>query len=101
MSCVTPYAFVQFFLSRFNREISEFIRTGTDEIIMSVLRDVSLMNHRPSIIAAAATLFEGHRNLTRQELEIKINVLPLNGFLNIDNVWSCCYGLLELNYLHI
>ncbi|CAN4122572.1 unnamed protein product [Withania somnifera] len=99
LNCVTPFPFVQFFQSRFGRRILEDTRTRTDGIILStLLRDVRLMNdHRPSVIAVAATLFAVNNNLTRQELEVEINALPLNGFLNIDNVWYCYNRLRELN----
>ncbi|KAK4348608.1 hypothetical protein RND71_031363 [Anisodus tanguticus] len=45
--------------------------------------DVRLMNHRPSVIAAAATLLAVNQDLTKEEVEIEIYALPLNGFLQI------------------
>ncbi|MCD7458363.1 hypothetical protein HAX54_038027 [Datura stramonium] len=99
MSCVTPFDFTTYFVSRFCRQVStrHFTIMATGKIIMSVLRDVSLMHHRPSVIAAAATLVAINRNLTREELEIHIYALPLNGYLQIDDVCYCYYKLLELN----
>ncbi|XP_059281148.1 LOW QUALITY PROTEIN: cyclin-D5-3-like [Lycium ferocissimum] len=99
MSFVTPFSFTKYFVSRFCRQNSRkhSTRMKTVEIIMSVLRDVRLMNHRPSVIAAAATLLALNKNLTREEMEIEIYALRLNGFLQIDNVCYCYYKLLELN----
>ncbi|XP_059281149.1 cyclin-D3-2-like [Lycium ferocissimum] len=99
MSCVTPFAFIKYFVSRFCRENSRkhSTRIKTVQIIMSVLGDVRLMSHRPSVIAAAAALLAVNEDLTREEVENEIYVLHLNGFLEIDNVWCCYYKLLELN----
>ncbi|KAJ8541190.1 hypothetical protein K7X08_002006 [Anisodus acutangulus] len=99
MSCVTPFTFKKYFVSRCCRENSRkhSTRMRIVEIIMSVLKDVRLMYHRPSVVAAAATLLAVNENLTREELEIEIYLLHLNGFLDIDNVWYCYYKLLELN----
>lgn len=41
------------------------------------------MNHRPSVIAAAATLLAVNRDFTIQELVMEINDLPINGFLQM------------------
>ncbi|XP_019253828.1 PREDICTED: cyclin-D5-3-like [Nicotiana attenuata] len=75
----------------------DYIRAKTMEIIMSVLRDVRLMNYRPSVIAAAATLLALNQNLTMEELVIKALLLNGAAFLQIDNVCYCYYKLLELN----
>ncbi|CAN4122571.1 unnamed protein product [Withania somnifera] len=103
MSYVTPFNFTEFFVSRFCRQIStrEATRRRTGEIIMSVLRDLRLMNHRRSVIAAAATLLAVSNNLTTEQLEIEINTLPLNGLLQIDNVWYCYDRCRQLNNRHI
>lgn len=36
------------------------------------------MNHRPSVIAAAATLVAANRDFTIQEMVIEMNVFPIN-----------------------
>lgn len=81
------------------------------------------MNHRPSVIAAAATLLAVNRDFTIDEVEIEINALPINRFLLFvslfmifffvlmyiciidvifvliqDNVYYCYLKLLLLNY---
>ncbi|KAK4722676.1 hypothetical protein R3W88_012909 [Solanum pinnatisectum] len=85
MNCVTPFDFRNFFISRFCRDVTkiDITRMNTVVIIMSVLRDLRIMNHRPSVIAAAATLVAVNRDFTIQELVIVINALPINGFLQI------------------
>ncbi|KAL3371826.1 hypothetical protein AABB24_008391, partial [Solanum stoloniferum] len=99
MNCVTPFDFRNFFISRFCRDVTriDITRMNTVVIIMSVLRDLRIMNHRPSVIAAAATLLAVHGNVTIQELVIEINALPINGFLQIAGVSYCYHRMLELN----
>ncbi|KAH0683916.1 hypothetical protein KY289_021668 [Solanum tuberosum] len=99
MNCVTPFDFRIFFVSRFCRDVTrlDITRITTARIIMSALRDLRLMNHRPSVVAAAATLVAVNRNFTIQELVIEINVLPINGFLQIADVSYCYNRMLELN----
>ncbi|XP_055835608.1 cyclin-D5-3-like [Solanum dulcamara] len=99
MNCVTPFAFINFFLLRFCRDVTRRIitRRRTAVIIMSAFRDLRLMNHRPSVIAAAATLLAITINFTIEDLEIEINALPIYGFLQIGHVSYCYYRLLELN----
>ncbi|KAK4722677.1 hypothetical protein R3W88_012910 [Solanum pinnatisectum] len=99
MNCVTPFDFRIFFVSRFCRDVTrlDITRITTARIIMSALRDLRLMNHRPSVIAAAATLVAVNRDFTIQELVIEINALPINGFLQIADVSYCYNRMLELN----
>ncbi|KAH0680359.1 hypothetical protein KY290_022542 [Solanum tuberosum] len=99
MNCVTPFDFRIFFISRFCRDVTriDITRMTTGVIIMSVLRDLRITNHRPSVIAAAATLVAVNRDFTIQELEIEINALPINGFLQIAGVSYCYNRMLELN----
>lgn len=42
-----------------------------------------LMSHRPSVIAAAATLVALNNSLTRTTLETQMNSIAYPGFLNI------------------
>ncbi|PHU20699.1 hypothetical protein BC332_11850 [Capsicum chinense] len=99
MRYVTPFNFIRFFLSRFARDVpSRYLtRMRIYEIVLSVLQGGRLMNHRPSVIAAAATLLAVNGNLTIEQVEIQINALPLNGLLQINNVWYCYNRLRQLN----
>ncbi|KAM3342159.1 cyclin-D5-1-like [Capsicum galapagoense] len=97
---VPPLSRYPFLLPRFARDVpSRYLtRMRIDEIIMSVLRGGRLINHRPSVIAAAATLLAVNRNLTIEQVGIHINALPLlNRPLQINNVWYCYNRLRELN----
>ncbi|KAF3655053.1 hypothetical protein FXO37_16140 [Capsicum annuum] len=99
MRYVTPFNFIRFFLSSFARDVpSRYLtRMRIYEIVLSVLQGGRLMNHRPSVIAAAATLLAVNGNLTIEQVGIQINALPLNGLLQINNVWYCYNRLRQLN----
>lgn len=45
--------------------------------------EIHLMSHRPSVIAAAATLVVLNNSLTRTTLETQMNSIAYPGFLNI------------------
>uniref|UniRef100_K4BUM5 Cyclin-like domain-containing protein n=1 Tax=Solanum lycopersicum TaxID=4081 RepID=K4BUM5_SOLLC len=99
MNCVTPFDFGNFFVSRFCRDVTRLhiTRITTARIIMIALRDLCLMNHRPSVIAAAATLLAVNRDFTIQELVMEINDLPINGFLQMDHNFDLAVTCLSLS----
>ncbi|GAB4852318.1 hypothetical protein Ancab_016511 [Ancistrocladus abbreviatus] len=56
---------------------------------LSELQDVNLMDHQPSAIASAAVLVTLDQRLTRKQLELKINAIPLSRFLDIEDAFTC------------
>ncbi|KAL0323001.1 UNVERIFIED_CONTAM: Cyclin-D5-3 [Sesamum angustifolium] len=66
----------------------------TMELILSSMKDVKIMSHKPSVIAAAATLFVLDQKLTIDALKLKISALTSSGSYNIDNIISC-YNLVQ------
>lgn len=48
-----------------------------------MILDVNLMDHRPSVIAGAATLVALDRKFTKQTLELEMNSLSPNVFSEI------------------
>jgi cyclin D5 len=46
--------------------------------------EIDLLDHRPSIIAAAAVLAASNRQLTRKELELKMDMISSWG--SLENV---------------
>ncbi|XP_016459926.2 cyclin-D5-3-like [Nicotiana tabacum] len=98
MGCITPFYFINYFVSRFCKNDSrKCVISSTVEIIFGALRDIKLMSVRPSVLAAAATLLVLNKSLTMEALEVEINVLHLNGILQIDDVFSCYNQMLYLN----
>ncbi|KAF9668481.1 hypothetical protein SADUNF_Sadunf14G0008000 [Salix dunnii] len=96
MNYSTPFAFLRYFMIKFSRQDSPPRETVSRTVrsILALMREIHLMSHRPSVIAAAATLVVLNNSLTRTTLEIQMNSIAYPGFLNIEDVFRC-YNLLQ------
>ncbi|XP_057973822.1 cyclin-D5-1-like [Malania oleifera] len=95
MGVVTPFAFVHYFISKFCKEAppSNAVSKAL-ELILAMMKDANLMDHRPSTVAAAAALMALEQGLTRSELEFKINSIASCRCIEIEDVFSC-YSLMQ------
>nr|QYW07129.1 cyclin D5-1 [Dimocarpus longan] len=90
MRSVTPFVFLRYFITKFwndtppNDALSRMVA-----LILAAMREINLVDHRPSIIAAAATLVVLDQSLTKNELECKMNSISYGGFLEIEDVLAC------------
>ncbi|XP_051150997.1 cyclin-D5-1-like isoform X2 [Andrographis paniculata] len=97
MGLISPFAFIQFFGRKFSDKFSPRNHAEkTVGIIMSAVRDVEIMSHRPSVIAAAATLAVLDRDLTRDALQLKISSLTSSGSFQSEDILSCYYQFMEM-----
>ncbi|KAB5526603.1 hypothetical protein DKX38_020450 [Salix brachista] len=96
MNYATPFAFLRYFIIKFSRQDSPPRETVSRTVrsILALMREIHLMSHRPSVIAAAATLVVLNNSLTRTTLETQMNSIAYPGFLNIEDVFRC-YNLLQ------
>ncbi|KAH8487927.1 hypothetical protein H0E87_023854 [Populus deltoides] len=96
MNYATPFAFLRYFIIKFSRQDSPPRETvsRTVQSILALMREIHSMSHRPSVIAAAATLVVLNNSLTRTTLETQMNSIAYPGFLNIEEVFRC-YNLLQ------
>ncbi|KAK9271361.1 hypothetical protein L1049_026951 [Liquidambar formosana] len=95
MCSITPAAFIHYFITKFIKERPpNNVVSRTVDIILAIMKDINLMDHRPSIIAAAATLVALDQRLTRNELECKMNAISSCRFLEIEDLYSC-YSLMQ------
>lgn len=96
MNYATPFAFLRYFIIKLSRQDSPPRETvsRTVQSILALMRERHLMSHRPSVIAAAATLVALNNSLTRTTLENQMNSIAYPGFLNIEEVFRC-YNLLQ------
>ncbi|KAL9348942.1 hypothetical protein Peur_060308 [Populus x canadensis] len=96
MNYATPFAFLRYFIIKFSRQDSPPRETvsRTVQSILALMREIHSMSHRPSVIAAAATLVVLNNSLTRTTLETQMNSIAYPGFLNIEEVFQC-YNLLQ------
>ncbi|XP_022766451.1 cyclin-D5-1-like [Durio zibethinus] len=95
MSSITPFAFLPFFITRMSKKSpSDHFMSRTVQLILAIMREINLMEHRPSVIAAAATLRTLDQRLTRKTLECTMNSVSYCGFLEIEDVFTC-YNLMQ------
>ncbi|GLT93580.1 hypothetical protein SLE2022_113690 [Rubroshorea leprosula] len=95
MSSITPFAFLHYFIGKmFPESPPHHILPTTVHFVMAIIREINLTEHRPSVVAAAATLAALDQRLTRKALECKINSFSSCGFLEIEDVVSC-YNLMQ------
>ncbi|KAJ6730148.1 CYCLINS [Salix viminalis] len=66
----------------------------TVRYILALMKERHSMSHRPSVIAAAASLVVINNSLTRATLETQMNSVAYPGFLNVEDVFRC-YSLLQ------
>ncbi|KAL5777606.1 hypothetical protein ACOSP7_010532 [Xanthoceras sorbifolium] len=90
MRSVTPFVFLHYFITKFCKDSPpNNILSSTFALILAAMREINLMDHRPSVIAIAATLVVLDQRLTRKELESKMNSITYCGFLEIEDVLAC------------
>ncbi|KAK8552031.1 hypothetical protein V6N12_040647 [Hibiscus sabdariffa] len=95
MSLITPFAFLHFFIKELCKAspphhfISCIIR-----IIFFTTKEIIVMEHRPSVVAADAILRALNQRLTRKELERRMNSVSFRGFLETEDVYTC-YNLMQ------
>ncbi|KAF9687500.1 hypothetical protein SADUNF_Sadunf02G0100000 [Salix dunnii] len=96
MNYATPFAFIRHFIMKFSRQDSPPRETisRTVRYILALMKERHSMSHRPSVIAAAASLVVINNSLTRTTLETQMNSVAYPGFLNIEDVFRC-YSLLQ------
>ncbi|KAG8632682.1 hypothetical protein MANES_18G045900v8 [Manihot esculenta] len=70
MISITPFAFLHYLIIKFCKDSpTRHIVSRTVGFISALMREINLKDHRPSAIAAAATLMALDQSLTRQALE--------------------------------
>ncbi|XP_028806962.1 cyclin-D5-2-like [Neltuma alba] len=98
MNLTTPFAFLPYFISKFcNQSPPARIWSNIMQLISTFMTEVNLMDHRPSVIAAAATLVAIDPHLTRNAVELKMSSVSQHWSLEIENIVAC-YDLIQRLY---
>lgn len=63
--------------------------------------ETSLMDHRPSVIAAAAVLAASDERLTRRVMELKIDIIESWGSLEKVSSFLICFNFLLVNMFNL
>ncbi|KAE8682799.1 Interferon-related developmental regulator family protein / IFRD protein family isoform 1 [Hibiscus syriacus] len=93
MSLVTPFAFLHFFIWEMCKSSPPDMKVIT-HLILFTIKEVNVMEHRPSVVAVAAILRALNQRLTRKALEYTMNSVSFCGFLEIEGVFTC-YNLMQ------
>ncbi|XWS29710.1 hypothetical protein CRYUN_Cryun24cG0053500 [Craigia yunnanensis] len=82
MGSITPFAYLQYFISKFYGESRpKGLVSKAMELIVDMIKEINLADHRPSMIAAAAALAASNGRLTRKVMELKMDFFSLWGTL--------------------
>lgn len=98
MSLVTPFAYFNYFtrkLSDQGAKLDELVSRSM-ELVIALLKEINSIEHRPSVIAAAAVLAATDWELTQEALKCKISTVPLwQTSENLEEELFFCYSLMK------
>ncbi|XP_027356262.1 cyclin-D5-1-like [Abrus precatorius] len=98
MGIITPFHFLSYFITKFsNQSPSSPIVSETMQLILTTMEEVNLMDHKPSVIAAAASLVAMEKKLTIEAVELKMSSIPQHSFLQPKDVFEY-YNLIQRLY---
>ncbi|KAE8715641.1 Interferon-related developmental regulator family protein / IFRD protein family isoform 1 [Hibiscus syriacus] len=93
MSLVTPFAFLHFFITEMCKSSPPDMKVII-HLILFTMKEVNVMEHRPSVVAVAAILRALNQRLSRKAWECRMNSVSFSGFLEIEDVFTC-YNLMQ------
>ncbi|XP_057430293.1 cyclin-D5-1-like [Lotus japonicus] len=98
MDIVTPFAFLHYFVTKLCSESPPSpIFSKTIQLIVATMKEVNLMDHKPSVIAAAATLVALDQKLTIEAVKLKMSSIPQLQLIEPNDVFGC-YILIQRLY---
>ncbi|XP_022741364.1 cyclin-D5-1-like [Durio zibethinus] len=95
MGSITPFPYLHYFISKFYGEsrFKELVSKAL-ELILAMIKETRLVDHRPSIIAAAAVLAASDGRLTRQAMELKMDFVSYWGSVENERIFAC-YNMMQ------
>ncbi|XVF17535.1 hypothetical protein REPUB_Repub10bG0131400 [Reevesia pubescens] len=97
MGSITPFPYLHYFISKFYGESRpKGLVSKALELILAMIKEISLVDYRPSIIAAAAVLAASDNQLTRKAMELKIDFISFWGSLANEHIFSCYNVMKEI-----
>ncbi|XP_057957590.1 cyclin-D5-1-like [Malania oleifera] len=90
MASITPFVYIHYFIKKFVDEsnLKDLVPTAVD-FMMTVIKDINLMDNRALVIAAAAVLATFDTQLSRTAVELKISLIPSWESIEIEHIFSC------------
>ncbi|XP_023003643.1 cyclin-D5-1-like [Cucurbita maxima] len=94
MSSVTPFSYLQYLIRTiFIDSNSQGLLSKAAKFIMATVKEINLVDHRPSIIAAASLLASSDAHMTREQVELNLKAIPSFGSLEYEDAFFC-YNLM-------
>ncbi|CAJ2643901.1 unnamed protein product [Trifolium pratense] len=101
MGIITPFSFLSFFIKMFCNESSSssnpIVSNTMQPIFTVIMEEINLMDHKPSVVAAAATLVALDKKLTIEDVRLKMNSISQHPLLEPNDVFAC-YNLIQRLY---
>ncbi|XP_057806768.1 cyclin-D5-1-like [Salvia miltiorrhiza] len=93
MCCITPFTFLTYFAAKFCQQTTDHheLILRAKQLILSIMQEIDVAKHRPSIIAAASVLAAYDKHLSKTALESKMDAVPS---LENESIISC-YSLMQ------
>ncbi|KAE9586846.1 hypothetical protein Lal_00004697 [Lupinus albus] len=101
MAIITPFDFLPYLIPRLCNESqpNNILYKATMQLIFTTMKEVNLMDHKPSFIATSATLVALDQKLTIEDVELKIKSIPQHmRFLELKGVFDC-YNIVQRLYI--
>ncbi|XVF15430.1 hypothetical protein REPUB_Repub09cG0152400 [Reevesia pubescens] len=95
MGSITPFVYLHYFISKiYGESRPKGLVSKALELIVAMIKEISLMDHRSSIIAAAAVLAASDDRLTRKAMELKMGFISFWRSLGNEHIFSC-YNMMQ------
>lgn len=100
MAIITPFAFLPYFIPKLcnGSPPNHILSKTTIQLIFTIMKEVNLMDHKPSVIAMSATLVALDQQLTIEAVELKMSSIPQHRFLELKDIFEC-YNLIQRLYV--
>ncbi|KAF5738252.1 D5-type cyclin [Tripterygium wilfordii] len=97
MGLITPFPYLNYLIHKIGGESKPpKVGSGAVELIVAMIKEINLIDHRPSIIAVAAIFAASDGQLSQKSLEHKMNSLSLFGSLENEQICFCYNLMLEI-----
>ncbi|XP_057533053.1 cyclin-D5-1-like [Amaranthus tricolor] len=97
MGIITPFAYLPCFMNKLTvQQPSKALSSTILKLILAFLREINSMDHHPYAIAIASIFGALDTNLSRHEVQLKINAIPFCKFLDIENILTCYNKMLQI-----
>ncbi|KAF7809917.1 cyclin-D5-1-like [Senna tora] len=85
MGSVTPFAYLHYFFNKFCVESNSHVIVSTAaQHIMAFVKEVNLIDYRPSVIASASILAAFDATLTRTAMDLRLSVISSWGSIESE-----------------